>query len=159
MTNKTQISAREGWFTLDPEKPRLLGSQCQQCLTYYFPPEAQFCRNPACESEQFDQVELSHRGKIWSYTNAGYAPPPPFVAADPYQVFAMAAVELDKEKLVVMGQLATGVGVEDVKIGDEVELILDVLFEDDEHQHMVWKWQPVAEDVATDANDQQGGAA
>ena len=154
MTNKTQVSAREGWFTLDPEKPRLLGSQCQQCQTYYFPPQAQYCRNPACESEQFDQVELSNRGKIWSYTNAGYPPPPPFVAAEPYEIFAMAAVELDKEKLVVMGQLATGVTVDDVKIGDEVELILDVLFEDEEHQHMVWKWQPVAA-----GGNNTGGAA
>ena len=26
----------------------------------------------------------------------------------------------------------------------EVELVLDVLYEDDDHEYLVWKWQPVA---------------
>ena len=128
---------------MDPDKPRLLGSQCSECKTYYFPKHEQYCRNPDCESESFEQLELSHRGKIWSYTNAGYAPPPPFVADDPYEVFALAAVELEKEKLVVLGQLVKGVTIDDVKIGDEVELVLETLFEDDESEHIVWKWKPV----------------
>ncbi|NND82413.1 MAG: Zn-ribbon domain-containing OB-fold protein [Gammaproteobacteria bacterium] len=143
MNSKNQVAAREGWFTLDAERPRLLGSQCQQCHTYYFPVHEQYCRNPECESEQFEQIELSHRGKIWSYTNAAYPPPEPFKAADPYEVFALAAVELEREKLVVLGQLAAGVTVDDVKIGDEVELTLDTLFSDDENDYLVWKWQPV----------------
>lgn len=143
MTEKTIKSAREDWFTLDQENPRLLGSQCAVCNTYYFPKHEQYCRNPGCESELFEEVELSARGRIWSYTNAGYPPPPPFVADDPYEVFAVAAVELEKEKLVVMGQLVKGITVDDVKIGDEVELALETLFEDEEHQYIVWKWKPI----------------
>ena len=143
MTEKTVKSAREGWFTLDQKNPRLLGSQCTACNTYYFPKHEQYCRNPSCESESFDQIELSNRGRIWSYTNAGYPPPPPFVADDPYEIFAMAAVELEKEKLVVMGQLVKGVTVDDVKIGDEVELALETLFEDEENEYIVWKWKPI----------------
>ena len=144
MSQKQIISAREGWFTLDADNPRLLGSRCAECKTYYFPRHEQYCRNPNCESETFDIVELSPRGKIWSYTNAGYAPPPPFIADDPYEVFSLAAVELEKEKLVVLGQLARGIGVDDVKIGDEVELVIETLYEDDENDYQVWKWQPVA---------------
>ena len=128
---------------MDESSPSLIGCQCEACKTYYFPEHSQFCRNPACDSESFTQVPLSQRGKIWSYTNAGYAPPPPFVAADPYEPFAIAAVELEKERLIVMGQLVSGVNVEDVKIGDEVELTLDTLFEDDSNEVMVWKWKPV----------------
>ena len=133
---------------MDAERPRLLGSQCIECKTYYFPQHDKYCRNPECESESFETLELSHRGKIWSYTNAGYAPPPPFVADDPYEVFAQAAVALDAEKLVVMGQLVKGITVDDVKIGDEVELAMEMLYEDEEHQYMVWKWKPVTPDTA-----------
>ena len=136
---------------MDAARPRLLGSQCTQCKTFYFPHHDTYCRNPQCESETFETIELSHRGKIWSYTNAGYAPPPPFMADDPYQVFAQAAVELDAEKLVVMGQLVKGVTVDDVKIGDEVELAMETLYEDDENEYMVWKWKPVSPSVGGDA--------
>ena len=36
-----------------------------------------------------------------------------------------------------------GVGVDDLSVGTEVELVLDTLYEDDEHEYMVWKWRPV----------------
>jgi uncharacterized OB-fold protein len=45
--------------------------------------------------------------------------------------------------MVVMGQVVPGVGVDDLSVGDEVELVLDTLYEDDEHEYMVWKWRPV----------------
>ena len=148
MITKNIKPAREGWFTLDADNPSLLGSQCSQCQTYYFPKmtgEAQFCRNPACQSETFKDIELSNRGTIWSYTNSFYPPPEPFIAPEPYKVYALAAVQLELEGLVVLGQLASGVSVEDVKIGDEVELTLESLFEDDENNYMVWKWKPLSE--------------
>ena len=144
MTDKNRVAAREDWYTLDAERPRLIGSQCSACGTYYFPRWAGFCRNPACDGETFDEVELSERGRIWSYTNAAYPPPPPFVAGDPYEPFSSAAVELKKERIVVLGQLASGVSVDDVAIGDAVELTLETLFEDDDNEYMVWKWHPVS---------------
>ena len=54
-------------------------------------------------------------GRIWSYTDARYQPPPPYVAADPYVPFCLAAVELAAEKLVVMGQVVGGVTVDDLR--------------------------------------------
>ena len=90
-------------------------------------------------------MELSHRGRIWSYTNAGYPPPPPFIARDPYEPFALAAVELERERIVILGQLTEGVSIDDVRIGDEVELALETLFEDDDSDYVVWKWRPVAD--------------
>lgn len=143
MKVKEKIAAREDWYTLDADKPRLLGSQCSDCSTYYFPRHDGYCRNPACEGETFEQVELSHRGRIWSYTNAGYPPPPPFIADDPYEPFAIAAVELEAERIVILGQLAGGVTVDDVRIGDEVELTLETLYEDDDNEYIVWKWRPI----------------
>ena len=140
-STKTQLPAVEGWFSLDP--PALLGSRCRSCGTYAFPREAAFCRNPDCDGTEFDEVPLSRRGTIWSYTDACYQPPAPYVAADPYQPFCIAAVELADEKMVVMGQIVPGVAVTDLAVGTEVELVLDTLYEDDDHEYLVWKWQPV----------------
>jgi len=140
---KTRVPAVEGWFTGDETSPALLGSRCTRCGTYAFPKETFFCRNPECDGTEFDEVPLSRRGRVWSYTDARYQPPVPYVAADPYVPFCIAAVELAQEKMVVMGQVVPGVTVDDLAVGDEVELVVDVLYEDDEHEYLVWKWKPV----------------
>jgi hypothetical protein len=88
-------------------------------------------------------MTLSTRGTVWSYTDAQYQPPPPYVAADPYVPFALAAVELEKEGIVVLGQLAHGIGVDQLSVGMEVELVTEVLYSDEEAEHLVWKWRPV----------------
>jgi uncharacterized OB-fold protein len=138
------VPAVEGWFTLDRETPHLLGTKCGQCGTSFFPREEQRCRNPQCGSTDLDEVELSRTGTIWSYTNAGYQPPEPFVAADPFEPFAIAAVHLVEEDMVVLGQVITGVGVEELTTGMEMELVLETLFiDDDGTEQIVWKWAPV----------------
>ena len=39
----------------------------------------------AAHGTEHDRVELSRRGRVWSYTDARYQPPPPYVpATDPY---------------------------------------------------------------------------
>jgi len=142
-TAKTRVPAVEGWFTTDGDTPTLLGSRCRTCGTYAFPAETFFCGNPACEGTAFEQVPLSRRGKVWSYTDARYTPPAPYVAADPYVPFCIAAVELAEEKMVVMGQVVPEVTVDDLHVGSEVELVVDVLYEDEDHEYLVWKWRPV----------------
>ncbi|HQQ64230.1 MAG TPA: Zn-ribbon domain-containing OB-fold protein [Pseudomonadales bacterium] len=144
MSTKPTVPALEGWFTLDAEKPHLLGTQCKSCGTYYFPKQSVFCKNPACDSESFDEVPLSRTGKIWSFTNACYQPPEPYVAADPYVPYTIIAVELEKEKMVVLGQAIEGVDVSQLKAGMNVELVLEKLFEDEQSIKMTWKWKPVA---------------
>lgn len=131
----------EGWFTLDEGQPHLLGSRCETCGTYYFPQirgEAKFCRNPDCEGETFAEVKLSRSGKLWSFTNAMYQPPEPFVAADPHKPYAIAAVELDKEKMVVLGMVTEGVNVEALAVGMDMELVREPL----EDGRLTWKWRP-----------------
>jgi hypothetical protein len=142
----TRLPAVEGWFTTgeDGNPPALLGSRCAGCGTYSFPAESGYCRNPDCASTSFETVELSRRGRVWSYTDARYQPPPPYVAAEPYVPFCLAAVELAAEKLVVMGQLVNGVRVDDLSVGDEVELVVDTLYHDDGCDYLVWKWRPVS---------------
>ncbi len=141
-TVKTRVPAIDGWFTLDERAPALLGSRCTSCGNVAFPKETYLCRNPGCQGTEFAETALSRTGTVWSYTDACYQPPAPYVAADPYVPFALAAVELAAEKMVVMGQLVAGVTVGDLSVGTEVELVLETLYEDDEHEYLVWKWRP-----------------
>jgi len=146
MAAPARVPAVEGWFTTgeDGVPPALLGSRCTGCGTYAFPPERMACRNPDCDAAELETVELSRRGRIWSYTDARYQPPSPYVAADPYVPFCLAAVELTAEKLVVMGQVVAGVTVDDLHVGDEVELVVDTLYHEEGRDHLVWKWRPLS---------------
>jgi len=140
---KTQVPAIEGWFTTDAQQPHLLGSRCKHCQSYFFPKETLFCRNPGCAGTEFEEVPLSRTGKIWSFTTNFYAPPAPYVSPDPFVPYTVAAVELDEEKMVVLGQLAAGVDPKSLQVGMHVELVLDTLYEDAASAYLVWKWKPV----------------
>ena len=143
MANAT-APAIAGWFTLDNDEPSLLGSRCRECGTLAFPKATTFCGNPACSGQEFDEQKLSRRGRIWSYTDARYQPPPPFLPrTDPFEPFAIVAVELDAEKLVVLGQVVPGVSVDDLEVGQEVELTLGTLYSEDGTDYLVWQWQPI----------------
>jgi uncharacterized protein len=144
MSEKPRTPAVEGWFTMDPQEPRLLGTRCTACGAVFFPKETSFCRNPRCDGSAFEEVALSRRGRLWSYTSNAYPPPAPYVATDPFEPYAIAAVELEAEQLVVLGQVVRGVGVERLEVGMEMELVLEPLFEEAEREVMVWKWRPAA---------------
>lgn len=129
-----------GWFTTG-EEPALVGRRCPECGTYQFPPTGEWCPNPACRSTVMDEVELSRRGRVWSYTDAQYKPPAPFVPmTEPFEPFAIAAVELELERIVILGQIASGYGVADLQVGSEVELTVEPL---DPSGALVWKWRPI----------------
>jgi uncharacterized protein len=140
---RERVPAIEGWFTVDDE-PVLLGNRCTTCHTVFFPKASFFCRNPACDGETFEETRLSRRGRVWSFTDAQYQPPPPYIPrADDYSPFAIAAVELADEQMVVLGQVAEGHGVGDLEVGQQVELVVEELYRDDERDYLVWKWKPV----------------
>ena len=141
---KTKRPAVEGWLTLDPAAPRLLGTRCRACGAVFFPRETAFCRNPRCTGAELDEVALSRRGTLWSYTDNRYAPPAPYVAADPFEPYVIAAVELAEEKMVILGQVAPGVRVEELEVGMEMELALGTLYSDEQHEYLIWHWKPAA---------------
>ena len=148
MTTTTRVPAlgAEGWFTPDDPEPALLGLRCTSCGTYVFPKADFGCPNPACTGVEFDEVRLSRVGTVWSYTDARYQPPPPYVVpTDEHVPFCIAAVELAAEGLVVMGQVVAGVTVDDLRVGQPMELVVDTLFTEGDTEHVIWKWKPVAE--------------
>ncbi len=142
MTAATAVAAIEGWYTLD-DPPHLIGSRCLTCGTYFFPRQGSFCRNPACAGVTFEAVKLSRTGRVWSYTNACYQPPPPFVAAVPFVPFAIAAVELAAERMIVLGQVSAGTEVADLAVGMEMELVLEPLYTEGTQEKLIWKWKPM----------------
>ena len=146
--------AVDGWFADDAGAPHLIGSKCPQCGTYVFPPRANNCPNPGCAGDQLDQVPLSRRGRLWSYTENRYAPPPPYPVSDPFEPFAVAAVELADEGLIVLGKVVDGTLAVDLKVGMEMELATMPLFVDDDgFERIVYAWR-----IARAGDDTQSSA-
>ena len=38
--------------------------------------------------------------------------------------------------------VAGGYGIGDVRVGSEVELVVETLFEDDDNEYRIWRWKP-----------------
>jgi uncharacterized OB-fold protein len=60
----------------------------------------------------------------------------------PWEPYTLIAVELERERMVVLGQAAPGVTVADLAVGVEVEVVPGVLHEDAETIWTTWQWRP-----------------
>lgn len=140
---KRQIAGVEGFFTMPPDDPHLIGSRCLSCGHYFFP-KAFVCRNPNCDkSKGIEEVLLSGRGKLWSYSIQYYAPPPPFRYSEPFVPYGIGEVELP-EGIKVIGIMTGCDPVKDLKLNMEVEMVVEKLHEDEEgNEVMTWKFRPV----------------
>ena len=138
----TTIPAIDGWFATDESgQAHLIGGKCPRCGTYVFPPRANNCPNPACDGDELEQVPLSRRGTLWSYTENRYAPPP-YPSPDPFEPFAVAAVQLADEGIIVLGKVVEGTVPADLKVGMEMELTTMPLFTDDDGvERVVYAWR------------------
>ena len=146
MTDTARVPVIEGFFTESGADgaPHLLGGHCSRCGAYFFPKRYSFCRNPACGAPELEDVELSNRGRLWSFTDNRYAPPPPYPALDPFEPYGVAAVELADEQMIVLGQCARGTDMSALRAGQEMELVTEDYFERDDEVRRVWKWRPVS---------------
>ncbi len=142
---KTRVPAVEGWFTMDERAPALLGARGEETGSYFWPTTLAISANPGAPAEAREPVTLSRRGRLWSWTTNHYPPPEPYVAPDPFEPYTVCAVELETERMIVLGQLATGADPVLLRAGMPMELVLGPLFEDDEHEYVVWQWAPATE--------------
>ncbi|MGA4843253.1 Zn-ribbon domain-containing OB-fold protein [Streptomyces sp. G45] len=133
------------WFAGEGDGFRLLGTRCARCAAVFFPREDGFCRNPGCGGDELLEVPLSRRGRVWSYTDGRYRPPPPYVSDPelPWRPYTLIAAELEAERMVVLGQAAPGVTVADLEVGMEVEVVPGVLHEDEKTVWTTWHWRPL----------------
>jgi len=87
---------------------------------------------------------LSRRGKLFTFTVNHYQPPPPYHPPDPFVPYATGVVELP-EGLMIQGMIAPGYDEKSLKVGMEMELIIDKLYEDEEGSEVLsWKFKPVS---------------
>lgn len=141
---KKKVPAVEGMFTMDAANPTLIGGKSRSSGSYYFPKDLAGNDPEATSNESREEVVLSREGKVWSYTSADYPPALPYIITEePFKPFVIAAVELEKEGMVICGQMMPGIQISDMEVGMNVQVALDVLYEDGEYQYMVWKWEPV----------------
>jgi uncharacterized OB-fold protein len=144
VTSKARVPAVEGWFTgMEGGEPALIGARGTTSGSYFFPTAVAVSGNPHAPGENREEITLSRRGRVWSWTTNHYAPPEPYMSPDPFVPYTVVAVELQRERMVVLGALADDVDATELEVGTEVELELGPLYEDDGHEYMVWKWRPV----------------
>ena len=141
---KNRVPAVEGMFTLDSDNPALIGGKALTTGSFYFPKDLGGNDPASINDNTREEVLLSPVGKVWSYTSADYPPALPYVInSEPFEPFVIAAVHLQNENLVICGQMMPGIEISDMDVGMDVKLALDVLYEDDDNEYMVWKWEPV----------------
>jgi len=143
MGAKQRVPVVAGWFTLDGDA-HLIGLRDPGSGSYFFPKDVAISRAPGFDDAELEEVPLSRTGTLWSWTTNHYQPPPPYEAGEPFEPYTVVAVELARERMVVLGQLAPGVDPAALELGREMELLIDTLSEDDTHEYLVWKWKPVA---------------
>jgi uncharacterized OB-fold protein len=125
--DKIQIPCRDGLWSMPSspdEKPQLIGSQCPSCGEIFFPANP-VCVN--CQNQTMKDIKLSRRGKVWTYTTVMLAPPQWYQGPVP---FDLGYVELPEGVRIWTRLLGAEAGT--FKIGQEVELDIDVMQEDGE---------------------------
>jgi hypothetical protein len=140
-----RVPAVEGWFTMDERSPALLGARGLQSGSYFWPPTLAVSANPATPFEEREPVELSRHGTLWSWATNHYQPPEPFVPNGPsgeFVPYTVCAVELEVERMVVLGPLATGADAAALRVGLPMELVLGPLFTEDGVEHVIYQWSP-----------------
>ena len=134
------ISIPSMWRTLKP-RYRLIGAKCRKCGMICFPPR-RICMNCG-ETDNFEEVKLSGRGKVYSYTIIARG-------ATVYEhrreglsggAFPIALIELE-EGIRVLGQI-TDCKPEEVRIGMEVEVVFRRIYEQDGIIRYGYKFRPV----------------
>ena len=141
---KQRVPAVDDWFTMDEAAPRLMGARGVETGSYFWPTALAVSANPSRPGEAREPALLSRRGRLWSWTTNHYAPPEPYVSPDPFVPYTVCAVELDVEKMVVLGQLATAADPTQLEVGMNMELVLGPLYEDADNEYVVWQWAPAA---------------
>lgn len=139
-SKKEQIPIGEGLFVipLSPsEKPYLVGSKCRSCGEIVFPPRY-CCRR--CSSRDLEEVALSRRAKLCAFTSIlvklpGATLDPPYLVG---------IVELPERERI--RTLLTDCSPASLNIGDEMELVIDVVYKDELNREVLgWKFKPTKE--------------
>jgi uncharacterized OB-fold protein len=140
-SSRKRIPVQEG-FWAEPsspgERPQLLGHKCRDCGEIFFPRRNNgICTH--CQSRNLVEMKLSSKGKIYNYTIVEQKPPAYYKGEVPY---ALGFIELPEG--VRLRSLFTGCNLNDLKVGMEVEIVIERLFENDEGDEIItYKFRPI----------------
>lgn len=127
-----KVPIREDTFIEDSEGGKLLASKCKSCGQIFFP-KVQICLS--CFNEDMEKITLSRRGKLYSYTvahmrSSNFEAPHPMGYVDlseSVRVFAPLKMVKDKP----------------LKIGMEMEVVIEKLWVQGDKEVMGYKFKPV----------------
>lgn len=121
------------------EKPQLIGSKCRSCGEVYFP-RRQKALCPHCQKEAMEDIKLSRRGTLDTFTvvmqqpgGGYYFGPVPYalgVIELPEGVYVESPLKVEKFK--------------DLAVGIEMELVIEKIWEDPAGNELIgYKFKPV----------------
>ena len=135
-SSRRPVSINEKLFKLPSpeEESRLTGVKCRSCGELFFPRRTKCIK---CFAEEMEEEPLGRRGKVYSYTIVHHATPG-YKGPIPY---AVGAVELPGG-IVILSPL-TQCQLDQLKIGMDVELVLEKLYEDENGNEVIsYKFKP-----------------
>ncbi|VAW08692.1 hypothetical protein MNBD_ACTINO02-632 [hydrothermal vent metagenome] len=131
------ISFRPGELETHPDGTgNLLGSRCRACGAHFFPIR-EACAG--CLSDDLETVQFSTRGVLYTFSIVRQSVPA-------FEVpYALGYVDFP-EKVRIMGQIS-GCDFDDIKIGMDMELVLEPFGTDDEGNELTgYRFRPVEAD-------------
>jgi len=136
-SEKVPMTGGEERLKISPDgEAHLIGMKCKSCGETIFP-KASLC--PNCSSEDFEEVALSTKGKIWSYTvvHASYGN---IIGLEP--PYPAAFVELSGGGYVHTA--IVGCDPDDVKVGMDVEMDLLTVGESEGKEEVAYVFKPAS---------------
>ena len=128
------IPALNDLFEVNEEGVHILSARCNECGTYFFPRyHAQ--HRPGCTRKSVENVLLSNKGKLASYTIQRYMCPPPFKTTGDITPYGIGLVEFP-EGIQIAG-LIVQTDLNGLKIDQEVETTTYTLYKDEEGRDIV----------------------
>lgn len=115
----------------------LLGTKCRECGVTVFGSTV-LC--PHCTSDQLEEVELSRRGEVWSFTVV-HTPTKDWKGEVPY-----ALVEVELPEGPHIPSILVDCPFDRIRVGMPVELTLRVAGTDSQgNEVVIYRWRPVEE--------------
>jgi uncharacterized OB-fold protein len=94
--------------------------------------------------EPMKEILFGQRGKLFTFTINYYRTPPPYHAPTPFVPYASGIIELP-EGLMVQAMIGTGYDEKSLKIGMDMKLVVDKLYEDEHGNDILsWMYRPVS---------------
>ncbi|MDH5696675.1 MAG: Zn-ribbon domain-containing OB-fold protein [Dehalococcoidia bacterium] len=136
---KRQVPVAENLFTMPSspdEESHMMGSRCNSCSEVFFPKQ-NIC--PNCSKEDMEELILSRRGQLYSYTVVRQRPSDYKGVNVPY---ALGQIELPERVRVT--SLLVGCDFDKLKVGMQMEMVIEKLYEDEEgNDVMAYMFKPV----------------